>query len=80
MLGAEKGGEAVHALAADEDRLEAAAQLVLGAAAIYDGSDTSISGSQVMLVFFFLSSLFALVLVVYMCQGCTYGRVVTSKH
>ena len=56
MLGAEKGGEEVLALTADDDRLEAAAQLIMGAAAIYDGSDTSISGSQV--TFSFLSHIF----------------------
>ncbi len=35
------------ALPADEDKLQAAAQLIVGAHAIYDGSVTAISGSQV---------------------------------
>ena len=47
MLKAGKSGELGLALPADEDKLEAVAQLIIGAAAIYDGSDTSISGSQV---------------------------------
>ena len=42
-----KAGQAVLSLSADEDKLQAAAQLVIGAAAIYDGSDTTILGSQV---------------------------------
>ncbi len=42
-----KAGQATLALPADEDKLQAAAQLIIGAHAIYDGSVTAISGSQV---------------------------------
>lgn len=45
-----KAGQATLALPADEDKLQAAAQLVIGAHAIYDGSVTAISGSQVLLL------------------------------
>ena len=47
VLKEKKGGEAVLALSGDEDKLQAASQLIIGAAAIYDGSATSISASQV---------------------------------
>ena len=42
-----KAGQATLALPADEDKLQAAAQLIIGAHAIYDGSVIAISGSQV---------------------------------
>lgn len=47
MVKVNKAGEAVLALSGDPDKLQAAAQLVIGAAAIYDGSATSITASQV---------------------------------
>lgn len=47
VLKVNKAGEAVLALSGDEDKLQAASQLIIGAAAIYDGSATSISASQV---------------------------------
>ena len=47
VLKAGKGGSPVLALSGDEDKLQAAAQLVIGAAAIYDGSATAITASQV---------------------------------
>lgn len=47
VLKVSKGGGAVLALSGDEDKVQAAAQLVIGAAAIYDGSVTSITASQV---------------------------------
>lgn len=47
VLKVTKGGEAMLALSGDEDKLQAASQLIIGAAAIYDGSATSISASQV---------------------------------
>lgn len=43
-----KGQQAILALPADEDKLKAAAQLVIGAAAIYDESVSSVTGSQVL--------------------------------
>ena len=42
-----KAGQATLFLPPDEDKLEAAAQLVIGAAAIYDESFASITGAQV---------------------------------
>lgn len=47
VLKVNKAGEAVLALSGDEDKLQAASQLIIGAAAIYDGSATSITASQV---------------------------------
>ena len=47
VLPAGKGGQAALSLTGDEDKLQAAAQLVIGAAAIYDGSVTSLTASQV---------------------------------
>ena len=47
VLKAGKGGAAVLALSGDEDKVQAAAQLVIGAAAIHDGSAVSITASQV---------------------------------
>ena len=47
VLKVNKAGEAVLALTGDEDKLQAASQLIIGAAAIYDGSATSITASQV---------------------------------
>lgn len=47
MLKVNKAGEAMLALSGDEDKLQAASQLIIGAAAIYDGSATSITASQV---------------------------------
>lgn len=47
VLKVSKGGEALLALSGDEDKVHAAAQLVIGAAAIYDGSAITITASQV---------------------------------
>ena len=47
VLKVNKAGEAVLALNGDEDKLQAASQLIIGAAAVYDGSATSITASQV---------------------------------
>lgn len=47
VLKVNKGGEAVLALSGDADKLQAASQLIIGAAAIYDGSATAITASQV---------------------------------
>ncbi|KAL3162543.1 proteasome regulatory particle base subunit [Trebouxia sp. C0010 RCD-2024] len=46
VLKVSKGGEALLALSGDEDKVHAAAQLVIGAAAIYDGSAITITASQ----------------------------------
>ena len=47
MLQGGKSGQATLFLPGDDDQLEAAAQLVIGAAAIYDESFASITGAQV---------------------------------
>lgn len=47
MLQGGKAGQATLFLPGDDDQLEAAAQLVIGAAAVYDESFASITGAQV---------------------------------
>lgn len=75
MLKGGKAGQASLALSGDEDKLQAAAQLIIGAAAIYDGSVTSISGSQVCcadqcLQFAFITTR----IISHSCQSCCHQQ------
>lgn len=83
VLKAGKGGQAALSLSGDEEKLQAAAQLVIGAAAIYDGSVTSLTASQVhlpCLFFAFVDYMLDLYICAVVMPNCGRTQPTVAQH